>query len=134
MQSTDDRYRRLVKRVRRPPISVPGTQSNGDQGDGENGRDGADSEDPKKKGAGKEGNAGGRSDAQSGGDRQHGADRHTLDDHDVWAESIEDPTRSEAAIRSVVQEAVLEVGHDAVPEELVDALGEMRIGNQPADG
>lgn len=93
MQSTDERYRRLVKRVRRPPISGPGTQS--------------------------------------GGNRQHGTGRGTLDDHSVWEEeSVEDPTRSEAAIRSVVQDAVFEVGHDAVPEELADTLGEMGVGNK----
>ena len=46
MRSTDDRYRRLAKRVRRKPISGPGTRANGDQGDGETGRDVADGKDP----------------------------------------------------------------------------------------
>lgn len=52
-----------------------------------------------------------------------------LDDHSVWQEALNDATRSEAALRVVVQDAVIDVGIDKIPEALRPRLQALGIGH-----
>ena len=58
----------------------------------------------------------------------------TVDDHGVWVEANRDPDRSRQAIREVVEEALLEVGLDRLPEHLGPAIEGLGIGRVPAAG
>jgi predicted metal-dependent peptidase len=107
MQSTDERYEQLKRRVRRPPISPPGNKAGPQQ----------------ESGAGKQT---GKQQAPAGGFQ-------TVDDHRVWEEARQDPEGSKAAIEQVVREAVQEVGAENVPDYLEEAVGvlDSQWGNTP---
>lgn len=88
MESTDQRYKRLMQRTDRAPSVFPCLGSSG----------------------------------------LIGAGLMTVDDHSVWEEARQDLQRSENALRAVVQDAVIDVGIENVPEELRERIRRMGIG------
>jgi hypothetical protein len=52
----------------------------------------------------------------------------TLDDHSVWTSARDDPERSAAAVRDVLQHAAMEVGAAQVPAEIREACEGQGIG------
>ena len=57
-----------------------------------------------------------------------------LDDHTVWEEAQQDVGNSKATVESILQDVVMEVGLNRVPNELKDALRKMGIGDTPGGG
>ena len=51
----------------------------------------------------------------------------TVDDHDAWAHARKDPGRSAQAIRTVVEQALIDVGLDRPPGDLKDAVAALGI-------
>jgi predicted metal-dependent peptidase len=112
MESTQQRYNRLRKNRRRPPIQSPAAS----------GKPLADTESdlapPKETGANlREMNMG------------TGVGT-TVDDHSVWAEARQDLQRSKDVIRDAIQQAALEAGVDNIPKDIREAMG---IGSLPSE-
>lgn len=77
----------------------------------------------------------GSADERHGGQgksKGHGKDkRHVLvvlDDHSVWQEAAKDPSRSDAAISAVIQDAVVAVGREGIPGHLLEVLKVCGVG------
>jgi hypothetical protein len=106
MESTDDRYQRLKRTVRRLPIAAPATAAPAA--------------------------AQGRQRCKSKG---AAGELRTTDDHGIWKEARQDPQRAKAAIEQAVRDAVFEVGRDKIPDCLLKAaaLEELGRGDTPGD-
>ena len=63
-----------------------------------------------------------------------GSSGRTPDDHTMWEEGSQDRDKSKATVESMIQDVVLEVGLDRVPDELKDALRKIGIGNTSGGG
>jgi len=131
MESTRRRYDRLKKFKRRRPISSPHNLV-GHQGGGEN-----DDPQPGEVGAGQSKDMGkapatnkANSKSPAAGSQSLGR-LQTVDDHSPWQEARRDPQRSQAAIRDVIRQAALEVGHDKIPPELLEKIAVFGIGRRP---
>lgn len=111
MESTKERYERLSKRVRRPPITSPGVDCDATAG------------------------------SQSALGTCQGQSLALMDNHSVWTGAMEEPDRAEATIRAVLQDVVSEIGSENVPPELQDTLKDlwnlaqdMERGDSPGGG
>lgn len=56
-----------------------------------------------------------------------------VDDHTVWQEAWKEPEHAKGLLRGVIQDAVLEVGLNKVPQALQPLFSRMGIGNRPGD-
>ena len=134
VQSTDERYQRLEKRVRRMLISVPGKCEEPQQEAGGSG----DKPDPQQTGTASGSKESKPSIGAKGQRRKSGKSRgkaggETVDDHSVWQEAQQDRQRSEAAVEGIIKEAAMEVGAENIPEALRDALEQMGIGKEAGE-
>jgi predicted metal-dependent peptidase len=124
MGSTRRSYERLRQRKRRQPIGTPSRAAGTEDARGSDGP-------PRPQGG-----AGHRRRAVKArpGGAEQGGSLQTADDHTVWAGAREDPGRSRGAIREVIEQAVLAVQPDQIPDELRGAVEAFGIGTSPGGG
>jgi predicted metal-dependent peptidase len=110
MESTDQRYERLKSCTNRMPITIlaVSTTANGQTA----------------------GNATGSGDP---GDQGQAAGV-VLDDHAVWQEAGQDRDQARIAVRTVVRDAVIDVGQAGLPECLKEAVRGLGAGSVPGSG
>lgn len=63
------------------------------------------------------------------GDEGDGDVEHLVDDHSGWEAATDDPDAAEAAVKAVLQEAVLKVGVQDLDDEMKAALGQQGMGS-----
>jgi predicted metal-dependent peptidase len=104
LESTRERYERLKKVSKRFPICSPGLLVPGAAGAGTPGQ---------------------------GSTGKRGGPRHTVDDHGVWRDALQDVSAAREAVRDALQQAVLEVGTAGLPDALRAALQALGVGTEP---
>jgi len=114
MESTDKRYDRLKRRKRRLKLTKPDQWAITGKGNAEG-----------------EGLVEGQSCQEGNDGRGEGA--KIVDDHSIWEEASADRKRAEAVVAGIIQDAVIEIGRENVPEELRGALRRWGVGDQPGN-